>query len=418
MSYLTLRFLGSILSLLPHPLIFSLGKIGGFALYYLHREFRKKAITNLYIAFGKKYAEKKLKQIARRSFQNLAITCLEFIALRRSKRHLAKLCHIEGGEEILALLGKKQGIVFLSAHQANWEIPFLAITSRFPGVAIGRPIKNKKLYQWILSVRESFGGKIVSPKQAVKEGIKALNAGTFVGIVGDQAFCEGSYTYPLFGTRAWTSTLPALLACRTNSPLVAAITRRQRSKYVISSSPPIWPDPSKPLKEEVPRLMNCAMEYLEKSIEQRPSEWLWQHDRWKQQKVDHVKRLYRFAFILITLPENPTPFLPLIPLFREIYPRGFLSFFLPKSSKDTLCPPDAELLYYENPKDLFVRNFSYQIVFDFIDLAPLRRHFRKLGAFQTLNLKALHTIAGKGENICETLLRAICKEDAPRSLFY
>lgn len=415
-SYYSLRCIGGLIGLFPRQVLLSIGKISGNIVYLFHREFRRKAHTNLAIAFGDKYLEKKRKTIARQSFQSLAITCLEFISLKKDKNKIKDFCQIEGGEDVLALLRKKQGVVFLSAHQANWEIPFLAITSQFPGVAIGRPIKNKKLYRWVLSVRESFGGKIITPKQTIKEGVKALQEGKLVGIVGDQAFPEGSYSYPLFGTRAWTSTAPALLACRTNSPLVAITTKRVGTKYIISGSQAFWPNLNAPLKEEVPRLMNLALSHLEKSIEERPSEWLWQHDRWKQQKIDHLKREFRYAFILIILPPQPDLFLPLVPLFQEIYSRGFLTFFLPKN-----CPLDlncGNVVYYEKKEELFVRDFRFQIVFDFYNCAKLRRHFRRLGAFKALNLKNLEQLSGKRESLSETVINAICKENASRPFFY
>lgn len=409
-TYILLRILSEFLAVLPRRALFALGNGGGLLLYFFHREFRKKTMTSLSVAFGKTKGEKELKKIARASFQNLCITCLEFISLKKTK--VKKYIEAEGGEEIAELLKKKQGVVFVSAHQANWEIPFLMVTSLFPGIAIGRPIKNKRIYKWILSVRESYGGKIVMPKNALKSGLKALSEGNFIGIVGDQGFPSSSYNYPLFGTRAWTSTAPALLACRANAPLVAAMTRREGLKYVITCSPPIWPNPSEPLKEEVPRLMNEAMRYLEKSIEKRPSEWLWQHDRWKQQKIDHVKREYRYAFILVILPEDPSSLLPHLSLFDEIYPRGFITFLAPEKTSIS-----KNVIHYKKREDLFLKDWRYQIVFDFYDDPKLRRHYKKLGAFQTLNLKKLEKISGEKE-FPEILHKAICKDNAPRSLFY
>jgi Kdo2-lipid IVA lauroyltransferase/acyltransferase len=416
-NYFLMRSFGEFVSLLPRPMVIFLGKMGGSVLYYLHREFRKKAMTSLYIAFFQKRKEEELKKIAKQSFQNLAITCLEFISLKRDKKRLSSYFYFENGEDVLELLKKNQGIVFLSAHQANWEIPFLAITSlHFQGIAIGRPIKNKFLYKWVLSVRESVGGKIVSPKNAIKEGVKALNEGKFMGIVGDQAFPEGQYTYPLFGTPAWTSTTPALLAYRTNSPIVVVKTRREGVKYAISSSPPLWPDCTKSLKDEIPRLMDQAMNHLEKSIEKTPSEWLWQHDRWKQHKIDHIKRNFRYAFILVILPFNAAPLLSILPLFKEIYPRGFLTLLVPKETEIQLS--DVTILKYEKKSDLFLRDFRFQIVFDFYNCAKLRFHFRRLGAFKTLNLKMLEKIAEEKNDLEKILLKAICKSDAKRPFFY
>ena len=124
-----------------------------------------------------------------------------------------------------------------------------------PGVAIGRPIKNRYLYGWVQKMRQKFGGIIITPKNALKEGIKALQQGKFLGIVGDQGMPESSFSSSFLGRKAWTSTAPALLAYKSGCPLIVATTVRQNGHYTISYSDPIFPNKEHGAKEEVPRLM-------------------------------------------------------------------------------------------------------------------------------------------------------------------
>lgn len=402
-GYYLLRMIGGIISLLPYPTLHAVGRTLGVVIYYVHRPFRKKTMTNLAIAYGKTKSIEERRKIAKRSFQNLMITCLEFFRLKKSKGKLAEIVTMEGGEEVFKLIEKGQGIVFLTGHQANWEIPFIGLTAHAKGIAIGRPIKNKRLYEWVLSVREMNGGKIVMPRFAIKKGMEALGRGEFLGIVGDQAFPESSYSYPLFGTRAWTTSAPALIAYRTKSPLVVAMTKRVKGKYVITGSPLLWPDTTKPLKEEVVRLMDEAMGYLERSIQERPHEWMWQHDRWKQQQIDHVKRKYRYGFVLVVLPlEIDIDFT----MFRKIYPRSFLTFLAPKGAHIPIH--DVDVIEYREEKDLFLDDWRYQIVIDLYGCAKMRRHYRNLGAFQTLSLQKMKKISGK-KRLEEIMQGALCK---------
>lgn len=385
--YFLFRFFGFIISSLPPSILHVFAKQAGIWAYYLHRPFRKKALSNLAIAYGESKSEAERKKIAIDSFQNLMITLLEFFCLKRGK----VAAKIEQNSEVAALLEKKQGVIFLTGHQANWEIPFLAVTARFPGVAIGRPIKNRRLYRFVLSVREQNGGKIVMPKSAIRQGVRALKEGKFLGIVGDQAFPSSPYSYPLFGTRAWTTSTPALLAYKTNSPIVVGITKRIGNGYEIKGSSPIWPNLDAPLKDEVTRMMDIAMSQLEKSIQELPGQWMWVHDRWKQQEIDHVKRIYRYGFILVILPKDPD--LSLISLLQKIYPRSFLTFYAPKEISLSGCI----VKYYEKESDLFQRDYRFQLVLDFYGSAQLRRHFRKLGAMKTVELpqnreKVIHTL--------------------------
>lgn len=406
LSYTLFRIFGFFISLLPYPILHRFGKLAGSCAYYLHTPFRKKALANLAIAYGERKSEKERKILARKSFQNLMITLLEFFRFKKSRNKISEIVTLIENTEVEALLSQKKGVVFLTAHQANWEIPFLAMTHRFPGIAIGRPIKNKRLYHWVLSVREMFGGKIVTPKSAIRQGLKALKEGKFLGIVGDQAYPESPYCYPLFGTRAWTASTPALLAYKTGSPLVVGITRRVNNHYLVTGSSPIWPNLEAPIKEEVPKMMDQAMKLLESSIAELPEQWLWVHDRWKQQGIDHVKRKYRFGFILIILPPNASDFIHLPPLFKQIYPRSFLTFFVPKGTKIPLT--NCEIKEYSDQKDLYIRDYRFQLILDFYNSKRLRRHFLKLGAFKALTIKKRTANQSLADSIKQKLVKPEC----------
>ncbi|MCH9610870.1 MAG: Lipid A biosynthesis lauroyltransferase [Chlamydiales bacterium] len=394
--YFFVRLFGFFVRLLPYSAIHALGRISGSMLYYLYTPFRKKAMNNLAVAYENELSEKERKLIAKRTFRNLVITCLEFFRL--DKKHLDDLI-LSSNEQIVAdLYKKKQGMVFFSGHQANWEIPFLAVTNNCgPGIAIGRPIKNKRLYNWVLGVREMCGGKIVMPKNALKEGLKALRRGEFIGIVGDQALPESDYSYPLFGTRAWTTTAPALLAYKTNSPLIVALTKRIKSRYQVHVCDPIWPDKSKPVKEEVPRMMDEALLRFEKSIREQPDQWMWVHDRWKQQGVDHVKREYRYGFVAIIAPKNCDP--ELFELLKRIYPRSFLTIYCPDP-----VDIEAKVIHYNDPSELFVRDWKQQLLLDFVGLPKLRRHYMRLGAVRAIELPVDLNF------VSETLVKCDCQD--------
>ncbi|NGX61086.1 MAG: Lipid A biosynthesis lauroyltransferase [Chlamydiae bacterium] len=404
------RVLEFFISLFPYKVLHALGRVAGRVAFTLHRSFRKKALSNLHLAYGETKTEKERKQIAIESFQTLTITCLDYFRLRKSKHNISEIVTLEENEEVSLLMKKGQGVIFLSGHQANWEIPFLATTDKYHGIAIGRPIKNRALYNFVLSIREMKGGKIVNPKQAFKEGIRALRKGQFLGIVGDQAFPESSYSYPLFGTRAWTTTAPALFAYKTNSPIVVGTTRREGPHYFVKGSAPIWPDLSRPVKEEIPRIMDQAISLLEESIKERPGQWMWVHDRWKQQTADKVKRKYRAGSILVILPPDLKPLLPIIPLIRKIYPRSFLTFFVAKGTPPPL--PEVTIREYERVEEMFVRDYRYRLVLDFFDIPKLRHHFMKLGAFQALSFPVNNSIEELVEAIQTTLVKPKCLKAA------
>ena len=367
------------------------GKSLGLLCYYLIPSYRKRALSNLSIAKDLHLTNKEIKRFAKESFQNLLITCLEYPKLKFSK-NLHKYIICENPEKAMKILSSGHGIIFFCGHQANWEVLFLDGTTRMPGIAIGRPIKNPFLYNWVVSIRERFGGKIVPPQKALKEGLRALKKGSFIGIVGDQGMPGSNYHSTFLGAKAWTSTAPALLSYKTNSPIIVATTRRKEGKYIIHYSDPIWPNLDESLDQQIPKLMSQSLLLFEESIKNEPGQWLWQHNRWKQEIADRVYYRFRFETLLILLPENKNDLAHLIDgvkSFREIYPSAFITIFYHESYKDIDLIDESEKRIYKNHEELFLDSYLHKLVFNFTGDLRLKKHFLNKSAFKVLSVEDL-----------------------------
>lgn len=410
LSYFLIRTLTSPAVWLPYPAVHYLGRKLGSIAYYLIPSYRKRALSNLALAADLHLQEHEIVDFAKQSFQNLFITCLEYPKLSSlTKIHTIAAC--ENPQEADRIMKEGKGLIFFCGHQANWEILFLEGTSRMPGVAIGRPIKNRVLYDWILDMRQKFGGKIVSRNNAIKEGLRALKAGSFLGIVGDQGMPDSGYTSPFFGRSSWTSPMPAILSYRTGAPIIVATTKRKKDKYYIHYSDPIFPNSAEPMEKEVDRMMRKSLGLLEASIAQSPGEWLWQHNRWKQQTLDKIKRPFRYESICIILPEEKDLFEEIkshLATFREIYPYEFITLRVPQNFDASL--PNAEIIPYSSEKELLVTDYRFKLIFNFSKYTQVRKHFLRLSAFTVVNLEDLKKLAGKSTSFSELLQKAICHE--------
>jgi KDO2-lipid IV(A) lauroyltransferase len=400
-----------------HSFLHTLGKSLGVCLFYSMKSYRKRALSNLALATDLHLTPKQMRAIAKQSFQNLAITCLEYPKFSYEK-DLSKSIICENPQTAYELIKEGKGIVFFCGHQSNWEVLFLDGTQHMPGVAIGRPIKNPLLYSWIVSIRQRFGGTIITPRNAIKEGLRALKKGKFLGIVGDQGMPDSGFFCDFLGRKAWTSPSPALLAYKTQSPLMVATTRRHQGKYFIRYSDPIWPDLSRPLEEEVPSMMKAALKLFEKSIHLSPGEWLWQHNRWKQETPKTVYYRYRYDAILVILPsskEELSSLLPHLPVLREIYPLAFMTLALPEADQATLHLPDVEIFSYKTSGELFMEDYRYKLVFNFTSDHRLKKHFLRLSAFKVLSLEDLklaaqpHLIPNRDYTLSDVIKRALCR---------
>jgi len=388
LTYLLIRLFTYPFSFLSYPMLHRLGTwLGEFAFCCLPK-FRKRALSNLSLAPSLNLDPDQIERIAKESFHNLMITFLEYPKLAREK-NIARLAICETPEPAATLVKQRRGVIFFCGHQANWEILFLEGTSRMPGVAIGRPLANRHLYRWVLGIREKFGGKIIEPKNAFKEGLRALKRGAFLGIVGDQGMPDSGFATEFLGRKAYTSTLPALLAYRSGSPIFVASILRKGGRYSIHYSNPLYADLSQEMSEEVPRLMRSVLTHFEKSVEKHPGQWLWQHNRWKLQRTGIVRRIYRHDALCIAMPQDPLLFHQLWPQvlsLKEIFPDEHLTLLLPSHASPRPIPFAASCRYYNKLADLLIKDYAPKMLLNFTGDPTLSKHYCKLSVLKTLTL--------------------------------
>jgi KDO2-lipid IV(A) lauroyltransferase len=403
LSYLALRLFLFPFSLLSYSFLHILGEKMGTVAFYLLPKYRKRILSNLSLASDLILEEKDKKTLAKRVLGNLFIVCLEYGKLCREK-NIKRLVTCVNPEKAQNLLQEHKGLIFFCGHQANWELFFLEGTSRMPGTAIGQSIQNTYLYNWILQIREKFGGKIILPSQAVKEGLRALKQERFLGIVGDQAMPGSGFCSPFLGRNAWTSSLPALLSYRSKKPIITAIMTRKGGKYLIQYSDPIFPNTENPSEKEIPLMMEQVLKPLEESIKKAPDQWLWSHNRWKQQKPGRLKKAYRQDAIAVLLPKDPVLWKSLvkeISLFKGLYPTELLSFFTPYPLLETI---DAEVFLYSDYNDLKIRDFRYKLLFNFTSQNDLNKHFLRLAVLKVVTLPFLQKKAKSSSTALHILL--------------
>lgn len=385
-TYLFFRFITFPITLMPYSWIHALGNTLGLLVFYLYPRYRKRALSNLALASKLALSPTQIEKLAKQSLQSLMITFLEYPKLAHEK-NISRIATCDNPDTALKLLSSGSGVIFFCGHQANWELFFLEGTSRMNGVAIGRPIKNTYLYNWVQNLRQKFGGKIVAPKNALKEGLRALKSPTFFGIVGDQGMPNSGFSSPFLGRRAWTSPLPALLSLRTNRPIIVATSKRSHGKYIIHYS-----DPIQPSTESTPEsLMTEVLAIFEKTIIENPSQWLWIHNRWKQSLPTKLPKRLRQECLAIIFPTLSLA-QEALPSFKKIYPLEFITAFIPQDSSLSLLPPDIEYKHYKNIQDILTPDYRFKLIYDFTHTSAIKKHFLSLGAFHVETPNSLQDI--------------------------
>lgn len=146
------------------------------------------------------------------------------------------------------------------------------------------------------------------------------------------------------------------------------------------------------MEEEVPRIMKEALKYLEESIRKHPADWLWIHNRWKQQPSSKIKRAFRHESICVVLESKKE--IPLLFTLKKIYPYESITAFIPKRYQKEPLPEGIVLSFYAKLSDVKTQNYQFKLLFNFTQDRSISRHFKRLSVLKVVTLQALksHTL--------------------------
>ena len=221
--------------------------------------------------------------IARRSYQNLGRSVMEFAAFRRwSADDIRRLVGLEGVDHLVRVRAAGKGAVCVAGHFGSWELlPAVLVAHGFPthGV-IGRQT-NERVDDVMNELRRAQGVTLIPRGTALKKVLLALRANEFVILLADQDARKGGVVVDFLGRPASTVRGPALFAVRSGCPLVTLSIHRDGGRHHAIAEPPIWPDRSLDEEAAVVDLTRRHAEALSRRIREHPDEYFWPHRRWK-----------------------------------------------------------------------------------------------------------------------------------------
>ena len=191
--------------------------------FILHKSRRDIAIENLKIAFGHEKSLHEIREIAKRSFQNMGLTLVEFFVSKKyGKKWCEKNVEFVGYDKPFLEFKKGDNCLVLTAHFGNWEL--LALMSSLRGAplnVLARPIDNPFVDKMINDLRSQYGNKVISKHKAIREILKVLKKKELVGILLDQN------TSPLEGIFVDFFGRPACTTCCWDRTATGPGTRRR-----------------------------------------------------------------------------------------------------------------------------------------------------------------------------------------------
>jgi KDO2-lipid IV(A) lauroyltransferase len=277
----------SVASLLPLSWALAIGAVGGRLAYVFAGRQRRLAFDHLGIAFPDQSPAER-RRIARACFANLGRMALELTQARKIDRQIARYVHWPPGdiEALRKAVHPGEGGLFITGHIGNWELLARRIVAEgFDHLVLGRTPGDPGMASLLERLRAG-GGVVTVDRSALsarRQMLTALKRGALVGILIDQdTRVQGSFV-PFFGRLAHTPRAAEDLAHRLGMPVfIGFIHRRPEGGHELRT------ELISPSRGDGLELTARLTERIEAEVRRHPEEWVWMHERWRQQPDGEV----------------------------------------------------------------------------------------------------------------------------------
>lgn len=226
-----------------------------------------------------KEAERISKAAAVR-FGPLGVSMFRFPLLNRD--NIKDKVTIIGKERLDQALQDGRGAVLAATHCGNWEMAGAALALYgYPMLSVAMKQKNEDFDRFISEYR-AMPGQTVEYKTGVRDMLRALKKGYFVGLLCDQDPGDTGILSPFMGQNTLTPTGPAHFSVLCGLPVLTILIHQTGiESYTIYVGEPITAEEGLSKKEKIQQITDRVNARLEAWIRKYPDEWFWMHNRWK-----------------------------------------------------------------------------------------------------------------------------------------
>jgi KDO2-lipid IV(A) lauroyltransferase len=283
-TYTAILLLFKLLGLIPLKYAYRLSSLLGLVVFWVDKKHRNITIENLSRALGSEKNPKEIRIIAKQVFKNLFSIIFEIAwSLRLDSKDYQKYFWGRGIVNLKTAFEKRKGILVLTAHMGNWELlPITTAVIPFSLNILFRPLDFLPLDQFFIRLRSRFGAKMISTAHSMRKVLRVLQQGEVIAMLMDQNvdWYEGVFV-DFFGRRACTNKGLALLARKTEAPVIPVFLIREKKGFIVDIGKEIplikTGDKTKDLEANTQQYNKI----IEDFIRRYPDQWFWVHQRWK-----------------------------------------------------------------------------------------------------------------------------------------
>ncbi len=301
--YLLYRAVEAVLGLMPLSWCAHVGRWVGLTVHLLLPRYRRLALRNLEIAFGREKDEAERRKLARAHFASLGQNFLCGLKLPlMTQEAVSAHVTVEGMEHARAVEASGKPLLYAVCHLSCWEL-LTQVPSLFSGglrpASIFQPLGNVYLNAHVKRRREKLGYTLFDRSEGFTGPMQHLRtAGGALGILVDQHAGDKGVWCPFFDRLASTSSLAALMSLRVRTPVLPlAVYDDGPARWRLVCYPPVNSGEKKTTAEGLTAMLNIAIEIV---IRRAPENWFWVHNRWKTPDPDFLLSKYRRGIVLPT----------------------------------------------------------------------------------------------------------------------
>ncbi len=273
-----------ILGLIPRRWAIGISHVLGYLGFHLDKNHRKITIDNLTKAFKQEKSPQEIEKIAGKVFKNLGLLYFELAwSYNQSPKDMRKHFSIKDLHYLNNAYKKQKGVLLLTAHMGNWEmLAYVSEMINFPLNSVFRPNDNVPIDTFTKELRVRFGLKLIPAKRAMRKILTILNQGECITLLMDQSvdWYDGVFV-DFFGRRACTSKGLALLALKTQAPVVPVFLIRDGENFRVEFKEEISLIKTGDKTKDIEANTQKYNDVIEACIREFPEQWLWVHNRWK-----------------------------------------------------------------------------------------------------------------------------------------
>ena len=244
---------------------------------------RRVCFENLHRAFGSEAGPDAQAALARRAYEHLGQSFLEFLRLPcAAAATLRDGLDLTGEEHLRAALGAGRGAIIASGHLGNWEVVGAGLAARgYPVTFVVQKLRNSQVDDLVQGIRRGTGIEVVERGMDLRRAHAALAANRLVFFMCDQDARRRGMFIPLFGIPASTPKGAAQMALRCGAPFLPSFGWRVApGRFRGDFTPPVDPG-SGDEDDQVRVLLTTFNARLEAAVRRAPEQYWWAHRRWK-----------------------------------------------------------------------------------------------------------------------------------------